>query len=556
MKKLPTKQIYLLTIIIVGIIALSVYSTYALFTFESSISNVVSIHTPNSLKISENIYEYEQITVEPNTVTTTDIDIYNDHNYNTCYSVWYKIIENNIDKYKVQVFENSNEALNSSGILASSSNIRVKLVIINDNDKQIKINIGTIGSKKDGESCSLNIAKDKNTIIDSYQKIEALNDKILEQLDKTKEEEANYIIYENITDIITHNEKDKLYVSESFDYNDEIFTLKEVEHLTIKEIIENYINENKTIYFCKNDDNCKILYKINQLEQQVIEEEKTDVESIKEDVEKEIYYDIKSYDKLIGYSKSTNGLRKINETDYIYYGDNPDNYVYYNCKNDNDTKTCELWRIIGMFYNKETEKYNVKIIKNSSIGKYQFNNTKTSTNVWNQTTLHKYLNEEYKLINNYDVYIEEYIQEIERIPNLEIDIKNMKVSNETTSSKITLLNLSDYLYTSSCQKNKINEYNEECFKDNWLNNIEVDNEWTLTTKEIIESKEKEISENIETTTEEKIEIEPTNYTYSVNNIIKEDEVTSLLEVRPVIFVKSRMLLIDGEGTFEKPYIIK
>ena len=56
MNKLPTKQIYLLFIIIVGIITLSVYSTYALFTFESSTDDIVSIHTPKSLKISENIY--------------------------------------------------------------------------------------------------------------------------------------------------------------------------------------------------------------------------------------------------------------------------------------------------------------------------------------------------------------------------------------------------------------------------------------------------------------------------------------------------------------------
>ena len=61
MNKLPAKQIYLLTIIIVGIIALSVYSTYALFTFESETSDIVSIHTPKSLKISENIYPINRL---------------------------------------------------------------------------------------------------------------------------------------------------------------------------------------------------------------------------------------------------------------------------------------------------------------------------------------------------------------------------------------------------------------------------------------------------------------------------------------------------------------
>ena len=52
MNKLPTKQSYLLIIIIVGIIALSIYSTYAIFTFEGSTSDIVSLYTPNSLKIN------------------------------------------------------------------------------------------------------------------------------------------------------------------------------------------------------------------------------------------------------------------------------------------------------------------------------------------------------------------------------------------------------------------------------------------------------------------------------------------------------------------------
>ena len=75
MKQVPAKQIYLLLVIIVGIIALSVYSTYALFTFENTTGDIVSIHIPKSLTISENVYEYQQIKIAPNQVATTDIDI-------------------------------------------------------------------------------------------------------------------------------------------------------------------------------------------------------------------------------------------------------------------------------------------------------------------------------------------------------------------------------------------------------------------------------------------------------------------------------------------------
>lgn len=554
MNKLPAKQIYLLTIIIVGIIALSVYSTYALFTYESSTSDIVSIHTPNSLQIYENIYEYKQIVLEPNSVTTTDIDIYNRYDYNLCYSIWYKVASQNIDENKIQVFENSREVLTSSGILTSSNSIRVKIVVINDNDEQVKINLGTISSPNEENNCSLNLDSDKNIISVVYNETKNLSETLLEEPEKTKEEEANYLIYTEENKRITYKSTDKIYISEKFNYEDEMFTLEEPKHLTIQEIMDEKKLEKENIYFCKENDKCPILYKITELEKEEIEEN-----AEKNELEKEIYYNINKYDKYVGYLKSTNGLRKINEKDYIYYGDNPDNFIYYNCKNNNDLSTCELWRIIGLFYNEEEEKYNIKIIRNESIGKHQFNkipenNEKEISNKWSDSILQKYLNEEYQFINNYDNYIEEFGQKTEKIPDLEIDIKNILIEEQEIKSKVNLINLSDYLYASSCQKEKINDYNEECLKNNWLNNIELEREWTQTSKEIIDEN-KEIIE----TEEDKEITEKTNntkYMYSVSNNIVESDVIDYLETRPVVFLKSRILLIEGTGTFEKPYIIK
>lgn len=563
MNKLPTKQIYLLFIIVVGIIALSVYSTYALFTYESSTSEIVSIHTPNSLKISENIYEYNRLEIEANSVMTTDIDIYNRYDYNLCYSIWYKVIENNnIDANKVQIFENSEEVLTSSGILTAINNIRVKLTIINDNDEPVKIKLGTIGIKSENASCALNLDKDKKVISNSYNNPQNLNEKLLEEIDKIKEEEANYYTYTIKDKIITYNSADKLYISETFTYEDELFTLEKPEYLTIKEIFNEKYSKDKTIYFCKENDKCSILYKLNELEQQEIEENKEieikEQQQEDEEIEKEIYYDIKEYDKMVGYLKSSNGLRKINETDYVYYGDNPDNFIYYNCKNNNDPSTCELWRIVGIYFDETKEKYNLKIIRNESIGKYQYNeiteeNEVNLSSLWGDTTLHKYLNEEYTIIDEYNNYIEELEQPIEKIPNLEIELKNINQLSQKLTSKVNLLKLSDYLNASSCQKDKINKYDETCFTNNWLNNPEMGLEWTMTSKEFVEE-----TENIDI--KEKNEIlenyEINDFIYAVDNSIFENDFTDNLEARPVVFLKSRMLLIEGDGTFEKPYIIK
>lgn len=560
MNTLPTKQIYLLFIIIVGIIALSVYSTYAIFTFESSTSDIVSIHTPKSLQISENIYEYQQVVVEPNTIARTDIDIYNTFDYEVCYSIWYKVVGDSDKETKVQIFEHTDDSLTSSGILQGTESIRATIVIINDNEEAIKVNLGTIGSQKQENSCSLNLTDDKNVISSSYKNIDKLTAKLIEDNKIPKEIEENYLAYKDITETITFKDTDKLYISEKFNYTEEIFTLTEAEELTFQELIDQNHLAEKDIYFCKGAGiKCSILYKITEIEKEELETEIPE--------EKTINYHITKYDKLIGYSKGSTGLRKINETDYIFYGDNPNNYVYYNCQNNDNIETCELWRIIGFIYNNETNEYYTKIVRNDSIGKYQFdyklvNNENKSTNIWMDSNLYKYLNQDYKLVGNNDIYITEYKQNIERITTLDSVVKDIKIANEYINSKINLLNLSDYLYTSSCEKTKINEYANECIKNNWLNNIEIEKEWTLTYKEVPD-KQEEITESeietdvvtdSETITEENNSV--INYVYSIGQNIYESNVNDLLEVRPVLFLKPRILLLEGNGSFENPYIVK
>lgn len=577
MNRLPAKQIYLLSVIIVGIIALSVYSTYALFTFESETSDIVAIHTPKSLTISENIYEYQQLVLEPNTVTTTDVDIYNAFEYDVCYSVWYKIIGDKDTQDKIQIFEKTSNNLSTSGTMQPNTNIRVTIVLVNDHDSQVKVNLGTIGASKTEESCTLNLSTDKQVIVSSYPQTDILTTKLLQEANLTKETESGYLTYKDVVNTVTFKDNDKIYVSKNFTYKDEIFTLEEGKEITIQELKSEYNLEINDIYFCKNNLSCEVLYNINEIE---IKDSKTL---------------ITKYDKYIGYSKGTNGLRKINDTDYVYYGDNPNNFIYYNCSNPGDTSSCELWRIVGFFYNAETKQYNTKIVRNDSIGKYQFdykmnNDINKSTNNWMTSTLNKYLNEEYKLLTNSNIYLAEYSQQTERIPDLEVDVKNIKISSENHKSKISLLNLTDYLYTSSCQKNKVNEYSNECLTNNWLKNSDISYEWTLTSKEVVElptiteettneettTEENDLEENPEISTESESNNQETaevdeetqesqeaetnnyviNYVYSVGKGITENDVNDSLEVRPVVFLKQRMLLLNGNGTLESPYIVK
>ena len=79
-----------------------------------------------------------------------------------------------------------------------------------------------------------------------------------------------------------------------------------------------------------------------------------------------------------------------------YYGANPNNYIYFNCSDysNQTSSTCEMWRIIGVFDGK------VKLIRNTSIGNYSWDNKNTTTgaetdsgkNDWTTARLMKLLN--------------------------------------------------------------------------------------------------------------------------------------------------------------------
>ena len=86
-----------------------------------------------------------------------------------------------------------------------------------------------------------------------------------------------------------------------------------------------------------------------------------------------------------------------------YYGEDPNNYIYFNCNTYPNTD-CEKWRIVGVFNGK------IKIIRDGIIGEYSYDNKDTTTgassvsglNDWNTARIMKLLNPSsyYTLDNN------------------------------------------------------------------------------------------------------------------------------------------------------------
>lgn len=503
MNKLSAKRIYILLIAVLGIIAISIYSTYAIFTLEKSSDNIISIRTPETLQISSSTYEYKQVTISKHSYMTTDVDIYNNFGYELCYSIWYKAVGNN-----VKIYENTNDSLTTSGTIPPVTSKRISLIIINDNDNDVKVNIGVSYVKNEG-TCELNISDDK-ALITSTINAKSLSETTIKQNQITNSQ-SGYLIYKDNTDeLILSNDK-TYYVANEFTYQDEVFTLKEPKELIISEL-PNF----KDYYLCEGDYKCSILYNLV-----------------------EVSNNITKYNMLIGYLGGENGLRKINN-DYYYYGDNPHNFIYYNCTNELDPKTCELWRIIGLFYDSQTNKYLTKIIRNNYLDTNMFD---SSINTWKNSSIAKYLNEEYKLTN--ENIITEYTFKEENLTSLDIDTNRIPLLEVENKARVTLLSISDYLNTSICQKRKVSEYDTACIKNNWLN--KNTQELTMTTKYQEKYFDEETNEEI---------IPDNNMVYSVGNEITEININDKLNIRPVVYLKTRILLTDGDGSLDHPYVIR
>ncbi len=521
MDKLPAKQIYLLLVIILGIIGLSIYSTYSIFTLEAESTDIVSIRTPSNLSVNSSRYEYKQVTVAKNGYISTDIDIYNNLDYTLCYSIWYKIASKNIDNTKVKIYQNTDGSVLTSSTIEPVTSRRINLLIVNDNNTDVKVNIG-LSHAQNEETCELNLESDKLLITETINNPKVLSDTLIKDV-KTENNEAGYLTYKDNPNEIKFGNEDKIYVASKFTYKDELFTLTEP-----KEITRDKLNEYNNSYTCLDKDNCEFLYYITEVK-------------LDEEIDEVKYYKITKYDRLVGYLASEIGLRKITNDDYYFYGDNPNNYILYNCKNDKDVKTCELWRIIGFVYDSKENKYLTKIVRNAYLDVQEFDD---DSNAWDDSTIAKYFSK-YKL-NNANTITEIKFKE-ENVVDLDINLNNIPLLDKEYKGNISLIKLSDYLYTSACTKEKMSEYDEKCLKNNWLNLNSSTFEWTLTTKYEEPYKDEETEEMITPDNDKR---------YVVGNEITLSKYDEKLNVRPVVYLKSRTLVVSGNGTFSNPYVIK
>lgn len=273
---------------------------------------------------------------------------------------------------------------------------------------------------------------------------------------------------------------------------------------------------------------------------------------------------------------NTNEVRIDDYQNARYYGKNPNNYVSFNN---------ELWRILGVFSIDKSDR--VKLVRSDSIGQYSFDtssmdiNEGQGINDWDDSLLMQLLNPGYEMESvGGSLYWNRQKGTCYNGPNgavTECDFSNTgltkdakelieksafylgKVNSDVVSAKeryekegniyensafiwrgyVGLMQSSDYAYAMG---------REECIQDLkksldicqsynylWLGQLNRKNEWMITSSLL------DIKSVFERVVEE-------------NGIINELAVAAQPnEVRPVVYLKTNVRIMSGNGTVESPY---
>ena len=225
----------------------------------------------------------------------------------------------------------------------------------------------------------------------------------------------------------------------------------------------------------------------------------------------------------------TNADQEAGDNSYRYSGADPNNYVCFG----SDAETCPedyLYRIIGVFGSE------VKLIKNTSIGYYDWNNY-SGANDWSASSLKSLLNSTYlsSLSITWQNKIATYAWKVGGMAmNPSYTVKqyyDVEVGNDssniTDSFKIGLMYVSDYGYAA--------------LPENWTTvldkyNLVSSNNWLYT------SSEWTISPNTSTG----------GYAFNASGYVSINGVEYPLDVRPSFYLTSSTSYVSGSGSSADP----
>lgn len=292
-----------------------------------------------------------------------------------------------------------------------------------------------------------------------------------------------------------------------------------------------------------------------------------------------LYYEDTAGEQLINLTSGLDTLKEKNKT-YLdendilrYYGNDALNYIYFNCDNESDTNTCELWRIVSVSKVSDVtkkHKYNLKIVKDTPL---TAKNTTTNQDItefeWNNNRGFDFLEASiYKLLNEaYYNASSNYSYTNKNNETLTLDFSKTGLKNDKTRNMITtgtwrlnantdnkqtisnwyndtaygnmanfnigLINISDYILSlkDDCKDTKINEFST-CSSQSYLS-----------------------KENGFFVLDSYQEKEGFVYRIAGNNAINAIYPTATYNIYPSLYLNEDVKIVSGDGSLNNPYTI-
>ena len=239
--------------------------------------------------------------------------------------------------------------------------------------------------------------------------------------------------------------------------------------------------------------------------------------------------------------QGTYGAQEAGDNSYRFSGANPNNYVCFG----SDAVTCpsdNLYRIIGAFDDDKDGNYQIKLIKNTSIGKMAWNSS--SNNTWSSASLNTgTLNGTYLSgLGTWASMIVEHDWEVGGMANSRTNTAKQYYATElgnsdgnsiTYRAKIGLMYVSDYGYSASPENWNTTLYN-------YANDTNRNNNWMyLGTDEWTISRNSSVASNV--------------FGVSNSGFVSYSNVSNTNAVRPSFYLESSVGISGGTGTASDPY---
>ena len=373
--KLPIKESYLLIIIIVGVLSLSMYSSFALFSLEKTTSNdIVTMKAANNIETNINVYEYKTVTVDANSNLAVMVNVKNTTSDSIYYGVYYENAPVGVRVTKIDWSEN-----NATGNISGNTTLPVELMIINDTNSSVTINIGVAG----GSSNELGLPDGKTLVTEEFDTGAFYN--TLPTMDDSDVEikyDANNITY--FKDLVTCTDNGsgcKIVLVRPSSTKD----LTAGEHTVL------YVLENNDGYRVKFNKKINLKSGTNAVE---LITKKNDNST--GDSGSGVY---KVTHSAIPASSSATGSEIPAVTDYRYYGPSPNNYICLDMEGGSTCPDKHLYRIIGSIYEEKENTNRIKVIKATPLTdgttkgfSWDYTSSGSYSNIWATITSGNYSN--------------------------------------------------------------------------------------------------------------------------------------------------------------------